>query len=91
MASPGVYVFERNGRLAYVGRGDTDVQARESKSYRQGKYDLTSTIYRTSSARQAYLLECRLYHRHDPIDNQIHPRVPDGTNWRCPVSGCPWS
>ena len=52
-------------------------------------YDLTTDVYETSSARQAYLLECRLFHRHDPIDNEIHPRVPAGTNWRCPVRGLP--
>jgi len=91
MASPGVYVFKRKGRVAYVGRGDYDVVEREQKSFCQAHYDLTTTIYETPSARQAYLLECRLFHRHRPSDNQIHPGVPAGTNWRCPVSGCPWS
>ncbi len=90
-SSPGVYVFKRRGRLAYVGRGDSDVRERENSSFRKGDYDLTTTIYETSSKREAYLLECRLFHRHDPIDNQIHPRVPAGTNWRCPVKGCDWS
>ena len=90
-ASPGVYVFKRNGRVAYVGRSDSDVDARVSQSFGQGEYDLTSTIYPTASARKVFLLECRLFHRHDPIDNEIHPRVPAGTNWRCPVKACPWS
>jgi hypothetical protein len=90
-ASPGVYVFKRNGRVAYVGRSDANVVSRESKSFSQADYDLTSAIYPTSSARQAFLLECRLFHRLDPIDNEVHPRVPTGTNWRCPVRGCPWS
>jgi hypothetical protein len=62
-ASPGAYVFKRNGRVAYVGRSDSDVDARERQSWGQGDYDLTSTIYPTSSARQAFLLECRLFHR----------------------------
>lgn len=86
-----MYVFKRKGRVAYVGRGDFDVSARESKSFTQGDYDLTTDIYETSSAREAYLLECRLFHRHNPIDNEIHPRVPAGTNWRCPVRGCRWA
>ena len=90
-ASPGVYVFKRNGRVAYVGRSDSDVDTRESTSFGQGDYDLTSTIYPTTSTRQAFLLECRLFHRHDPIDNEVHPRVPTGTDWRCPMKSCPWS
>lgn len=90
-ASPGVYVFKRNGRVAYVGRSDSDVAARESKSFSQSDYDLTTTIHETSSAREAYLKECRLFHRHNPIDNEVHPRVPAGTNWRCPVKECDWS
>jgi hypothetical protein len=90
-ASPGVYVFKRNGRVAYVGRSDSDVAARESQSFNQADYDLTTTIYETPSAREAYRKECRLFHRHDPIDNEVHPRVPAGSKWRCPVNGCPWS
>jgi len=90
-SSPGVYVYKRKGRVAYVGRSDTDVYARESQSFGFGDYDLTATIYERSSAREAYLTECRLFHRHDPIDNEIHPRRPAGTSWRCPVSGCPLS
>jgi excinuclease UvrABC nuclease subunit len=90
-ASPGVYVNTWKGRVAYVGRSDSDVRARASQSHSQGDYDQTITIYETSSKHEAYLLECRLFHKHDPIDNEIHPRVPAGTNWRCPVKGCPWS
>jgi excinuclease UvrABC nuclease subunit len=91
MASSGVYVFKRKGRRAYVGRGDYDVFARMRNSFRQADYDLTVTVYETTSARQSYLLECRLFHRHRPPDNTIHPAVPAGANWRCPVRGCPWS
>jgi hypothetical protein len=91
MSSPGVYVFERNGRVAYVGRSDSDIDARIGDSYRAGKYDLKRTILRRSSAMQAYRTECRLYHRHNPCDNDRHPAVPTGANWRCPVKGCRWS
>lgn len=90
-ASPGVYVFKRHGRVAYVGRSDSNVAAREVQSFSQGDYDLTTMIYETGSKREAYLKECRLFHKHDPIDNEVHPRVPAGANWRCPVKGCPWS
>jgi len=91
MASPGVYVFRRKGHVVYVGRSDSNVAVRENASFRQGVYDLTSDIYETSSAREAYLKECRLFHRHDPIENEIHPQVPAAANWRCPVKGCCWS
>jgi hypothetical protein len=91
MASPGVYLFTRKGHPVYVGRSDTDVEFRMGQSFRQGRYDLTMTWYETTSARQAYLKECRLFHRHAPCDNTNHPAVPSGTNWRCPISGCPWS
>jgi hypothetical protein len=44
MANPGVYIFTRNGRIAYVGRSDGDVDGRESESYRIARYGLTSTV-----------------------------------------------
>ena len=84
----GVYVLFRNGRRAYVGRGDTDVDERHRKSRQAARYDLTSLIYDTTSARQAFLLECRLWHKHWPCDNQRHPARPRGTIWHCPVRGC---
>jgi hypothetical protein len=92
MAS-GVYLFKRNGRPAYVGRGDFNFLSRMRKSHRQGtlRYDRAVRIYRTTCAREAYRLECRLSHRHRPCDNCIHPAVPAGMNWRCPVKGCHWS
>jgi len=91
MASPGVYALKRKGRIVYIGRSDSDVNAREGQSFAQGKYDLTTDIIETSSPREAFLLECRLFHKHDPVENIYHPAVPPGTNWRCPVKGCPWS
>ena len=84
----GVYMLFRNGRRAYVGRGDTDVDRRHGKSRRAARYDNTSLIYDTTSKRQAFLLECRLWHKHRPCDNDRHPARPRGTRWRCPVPGC---
>jgi excinuclease UvrABC nuclease subunit len=89
MATAGVYVFKRSGRVVYVGRGDKDVDRRESASYGQAEYDLATTIYRRSSPRQAYLTECRLYHRHQPIDNEIHPRRPGGSKLAMSRQGLP--
>ena len=93
MAASGVYVFRRNGRTAYVGRGDSNFLRRMRRSHTLGvfRYDRAVRIYRTTCPREAYRLECRLFHRHKPCDNQIHPAVPAGTNWRCPLKGCRWS
>lgn len=90
---PGVYLLFRNGRLVYVGRSDFDVYRRLRNSLRHGTlaYNGTIIVYETSSAREAYRLECRLIHRHRPCDNSIHPAVPAGANWRCPVKTCAWS
>ena len=88
MATPGVYVFTNNGWDAYTGRSDTDVLTRAKKSYRAAKYDRTVKIIPTTSARQAFLLECRYFHRLAVPDNRRHPKKPDGTNWHCPTRGC---
>jgi hypothetical protein len=61
MASPGVYLFKRNGRNAYVGSGDSDVVSRMRRSHTAAGYDLAVTVDETSSARQTYLLESRLF------------------------------
>ena len=91
MASPGVYVFRRNGYDAYVGRGDSDGIARMRKSYRAARYDKTVLFYPATSKRRNYLRECKLYHKLNPCDNERHPAVPAGANWRCPVKSCPLS
>ena len=88
---PGVYVLSRDGRgAAYVGRSDTDVRSRMLQSARGGTYKHFWFEY-TSSPRDAFLKECEYYHQYRPADNANHPAVPPGTNWRCPVGGCPWS
>jgi hypothetical protein len=93
MATPGVYLFNRKGRTVYVGRSDSDVYQRMLRSWGQGPfaYDRNIKVIEKSSPRQAYLEECRQYHRHNPSDNSIHPAVPAGSKWRCPVGGCHWS
>lgn len=89
--SPGVYILSRDGRTAaYVGRSDTNVGSRIKQSSAAGYYTHFWFEYATSS-RDAYLKECEYYHKYNPPDNMNHPAVPFGTNWRCPVIGCPWS
>jgi hypothetical protein len=81
----------RRGRAAYTGRSDSNVERRARASVNEGNYDTNYSVYFTSSPRRAYIQECRLFHRHKPSDNSIHPRVPVGANWRCPIKSCPWS
>ena len=49
MATSGVYVFKRNGRDAYIVRGDKDGIGRMRKSYRAARYDHTARFYPTTS------------------------------------------
>lgn len=90
--SPGVYILSKDGKTAaYVGRSDTDVGFRIKQSSREG-YGYTYFWFEyATSPRDAYLKECEYYHKYNPPDNDSHPAVPFGTNWRCPVIGCPWS
>jgi hypothetical protein len=89
---PGVYILSRGGTsFSYVGRSDTDVIKRILQSKNEGK-GYTHFYYEFStSPMQAYLAECRYYHLYNPPDNTIHPAVPAGCNWRCPVQRCYWS
>jgi len=90
--SPGVYVLSRDGRTAaYVGRSDNDVGSRIKESAGEG-YGYTHFWFEwASSAMGAYQAECEYFHKYGPRANTVHPAVPLGTNWRCPVAGCPWS
>lgn len=85
----GVYVLDNSTdspfKFQYVGRSDDDLPGRLRKwigKYRYFKFDYSS------SAKDAFEMECRLYHENKPPDNTIHPDRPDGTNYKCPVSGC---
>ncbi len=89
--SPGAYVLSRNGKAAhYVGRSDTDLGQRILSSARQGTYTHFWFEYCTSPMR-AFHTECQWWHKYSPSDNSIHPAIPAGTNWRCPIEGCQWS
>lgn len=90
--SMGVYIFSRDGKTAiYVGRSDNDLRGRMLSSSNEGHgYKYFWFKYVTSPMR-AYQLECEWYHKYEPRDNTIHPAVPQGAFWRCPVSRCEWS
>lgn len=91
LAYIGVYMLSRGGRrVHYVGRSDSDLRARIRKSGQMDSYTHFWFRYERSPM-QAYKAECKLWHKYHPPDNLNHPAVPSGTNWRCPVTHCPWS
>lgn len=74
--------------VKYVGRADTDV-AERLKQHVGEKYEKFKYSYATSP-KAAFLEECRNYHDFGEsrlLDNEIHPRRPDGTGWKCPYCG----
>ena len=90
----GVYRFysTETGPVKYVGRSDTDLYSEILRRWRF-KETRARLVYLDwtycRNAREAYELECREYHRHEPELNDIHPRVPEGyiRPPKCPVCG----
>ena len=70
-------------KIAYTGRSDSDLKNRLLTWAEKGKYSQFFFSY-ASSAKEAFLNECRLYHRFNPADNDRHPDRPEGTNLRRP-------
>lgn len=76
-----------NGKFVveYVGRSDSDVNAR-LKTW-VGKYKHFKFTY-ASSPMNAFERECRNYHEFGEsksLNNSIHPDRPENTNWKCPL------
>jgi hypothetical protein len=68
-------------RVQSVGRDDYDVRARLSELIG------SSTMFKyavMTSARDAFLQECALFHELRPPSTIIHPVRPRGTDWQCP-------
>ena len=96
--SKGVYVLTlvREQPILYVGRSDKDNLNERLKDHRTNTSPSKNQQYAyfkfkiTSSEKEAYEDECRLWHEHGapPPDNMIHPDKPDGTTYSCPVTGC---
>ena len=90
--SKGVYALTTTSQesILYVGRSDEDLNDRLKKHIgemsKSKKKDYTWYKYKiTSTKREAYEDECRLFHKHNPPDNSIHPATPEGTNYPCPL------
>ena len=90
---PGAYALGRwNGStfyVDYVGRSDGDVNGR-LKQWVGSKYTHFKFGF-YDSAKAAFEKECRLFHDFGgakTLDNKVHPARPQGSSWKCPVSGC---
>lgn len=83
--SPGVYVLDETTSgpwvNSYVGRSDTDLNARLKKWV--GKYGYFKAAYMNSPV-AAFDAECELFHALAPSDNAVHPARPTNSKWVCP-------
>jgi excinuclease UvrABC nuclease subunit len=78
----------------YIGRSDNDLKSRLKNHLSPNEVDLcikrkgADKFYfqETTSAREAYELECEWYHKYNPNCNNIHPDK-TYTSWACPVCG----
>lgn len=81
---------KENGRFVpeYVGRYDSDLLERlkshidEYDDYKSFKFCYKKTV------KEKFELECKNYHDFlNNLDNDIHPRRPDGKDYPCPICG----
>ncbi|MCY4002680.1 MAG: hypothetical protein OXF33_03100 [Rhodospirillales bacterium] len=87
----GAYALSKSDEIfkeiRYVGRDDKNVHRRLGEHVAKGKYS-HFMFTNVGTIKEGYELECRLYHDYNPVDNNIHPAAPDGTNFRCPIMFC---
>jgi len=86
------YAKESTGGFVpkYAGRSDTDLKKElrarlqaASKSRQLFKFDYAQSV------REAFEKECVHYHDfRKQLDNDTHPRRPEGTDFPCPVQDC---
>ncbi len=76
---------EKTFIVQYVGRADSDVNARLKQhigeKYKQFKYSYAT------SPKAAFEKECQNYHDFSDskrLDNKIHPDRPQNSSWKCP-------
>lgn len=68
----------------YVGRSDNDLNKRLKDHVLEKKYTNFKYSLKTSSM-AAFKKECENYHDFkEQLDNDVHPRRPDNTDWKCP-------
>lgn len=88
----GAYALSRpsNGvypEVHYVGRDDIDIHRRLHEHDDDGNYAYCQFAH-VPTVKRGYELECRPYHKLQPVDNTHHPAIPDGTSCSCPVMYC---
>ncbi len=97
---PGVYLFYQSidGDVVYVGRSDTSLsvrlQARKETGFikfLQGTEQRYYQYKNLNDPKEAYIWECKYYHKYNPVLNVRHPAKPEGSNVKCPISSCPLS
>lgn len=85
-SSPGAYILSEDGKIAhYVGRSDNDLAERLNRQANNYPKYTHFWFETTTSAKTAFDLECRWWHKFQPEDNEKHPDRPDGSDWQCPV------
>jgi hypothetical protein len=93
--SPGVYVLYRTnmGAAAWVGRHDNRLGEALDQHRKRGIYSYFKYMV-CASADDAFEWECMFWHQaQKTIDNNLmnggkHPRLPLGSEVRCPFPGC---
>jgi hypothetical protein len=70
---------------AYVGRADDDLAACLRHHIGSDRYNAFVYVLATSP-RNAFAMQCELYHALRPRDNHAHPARADDATWTCP--GC---
>ncbi|WP_421185313.1 hypothetical protein [Aeromonas enteropelogenes] len=73
--------------VSYVGRSDSDVNGRLQNHATAGKYSHFMFSYATSP-KAAFEKECQNFHDFGGeavLANLMHPDLPNGANWKCPV------
>uniref|UniRef100_A0A7V3J9S8 GIY-YIG nuclease family protein n=1 Tax=candidate division CPR3 bacterium TaxID=2268181 RepID=A0A7V3J9S8_UNCC3 len=92
-ASPGNYALgyiqDSTFCVCYVGRSDDNVNGRLKQwvGEKPNRYTHFKFSYATSP-KAAFEKECRNYHDFGgsaELDNEYHPKRPEGTNWKCPI------
>ena len=74
--------------VVYVGRTD-DRPVRERLAEHARKFGIPLFKFQyCSKKREAYEIECWLWHTRQPINNAVHPQKPAGKKYPCPWPRC---
>ena len=88
---PGTYLIykTKEGPVHYVGRSDTNLKKRiESEGGKCPNCGVKVNWIKWwdfSTKKEAFLKECKEWHKQDNLCNEIHPDKPNGTTYKCPI------